>query len=371
MNVAASTGLQRSRGATRHSSVLDFDRDGDMDIYENNFVRRSVLWENQLADRGGLGFLNATAKRDLVGDGSIGGPRADQAMCSIASDLNNDGWQDLVLLHRGRDEPGSTDGHQVLINVEGTGFVDVAEHTGISDTWHERTEPPTMGGPMGIGWGVMGCQVGDVDLDGFPDVYVGTGVGSVGDVDRLFVSRGRVTVSIEGVGDVVVPQFENWTSLVDFPADPVDGAPTVPYPYRTHGTALADFDGDGVPEIGVHNGGPAAFGFIEPNRLFKLDLPDPRFLRIRLVGNGRTVNRDGVGAEVVVTAYREWDRHEWELHQFRQSATGFGAQNESDLVFGLADADEVSQIVVNWPDGTSQQVTPAEGTANWMVVQQP
>ena len=358
------------RGGSRHASVFDYDRDGDMDIYENNFLGPGVMWRNRLVEDGVLTYQNVTQKLSLGHAGLEGSTLDHQAMCSLPADFNNDGWEDLLILNRGRGDgmPNEIRGHQLFLNLQGQGFVDVGDQTGLSVDFHDHPNAPVDTGPMGRGWGVMGCQVGDINLDGFPDVFIGTGVAAAGDVDRLFVSSERVAMEVGEVGVLNVPRFESWTDLLDFPADAVEGAPSVPYPYRTHGTALADYDGDGVSELGVHNGGPAKYGFMEPNRLWKFHLPDPRFLRIRLDGDGLIVNRDGIGAQVRVRVRRDADDAEWDLYKTRHAATGFGAQNEAELVFGLADADEVVEVEVTWPDGFVQPVEPPSGTSEWMTV---
>ncbi len=358
----------KTQEATRHSSVFDFDHDGDFDVYENNFGGSSRLWRNRLVEDGALRFEPVTWRASLGDGASLLGPFIKQAMCSIPVDLDNDGWEDLLLLHRGREVEGAVHHHQVFMNVGGRGFVDVSEHSNLSARFDVRPPVDEDGGPMGTGWGVMGCQVGDVNLDGFPDVFIGTGSAASGDVDRLFVSTERTAVSIDGVGEVAVPQFEEWSGLLDFPAEPVPGAPVVPYPYRTHGSAFADFDGDGVPELSVHNGGPAIYDDLEPNRLWKFHLDDPRFLRVSLRGDGVHVNRDGVGARVRVEVVRYRDGARWELWQTRRAGTGFGAQNEPVLTFGLADADRVVAVEVYWPDGEVQVMDPPDGVRAELLV---
>jgi len=367
-NEAWDVGLQ-SQAGSRHASVFDFDHDGDLDIFENNFTGRSVFWRSRLAQDGVLSYEDITATAPLDG-GSLAGPIELQSMCSISADLDNDGWEDMFVLHRGVAEPlpaQAVAGHQVWMNQKGTGFVEVGAHTGINAKWDDRPEM-TSSDAMAW-WGVMGCQVGDVDLDGFPDVFFGNGGGGAGEVNGLFVSSKRIQVDVPGVGTVTAPVFEDWSPLIDFPPPVADGEPAAPYPNRTHGTAFVDFDGDGVDELGVHNGGPASREMEEPNRLYRFHLPDPRFLRVTLVGDGTSVNRDGVGSRVKVTVQRNSDGAVWDVWKTRHAAIGFGAQNGPQLVFGLADADAVLAIEVTWPDGTVQSPTPPAGTANWLVVE--
>jgi len=367
---ARDLGLE-NQSSSRHASVFDFDNDGDLDIFDNAFHGDSAFYRNRLVEDGALSFEDITDEVTLD-DTDLRGPSQDQSMCSLPVDLDNDGWQDLLILHRGIDKPYPdrvSIGHQVFMNLEGRGFVEVAEHTRINEAWFDRPNNVTGQGNMGW-WGVMGCQVGDVDLDGFPDVFLGNGGGAAGEVNQLFVSDGRDVVTLPEHGEITVPLFANWTPLIDFePPGPGPDGRDMPYPLRTHGTAFVDFDGDGVNELGVHNGGPAKKPYMEPNRLYRFTLPDPRFLRIELEGNGTTVNRDGIAARVRVRVHRDRDGAEWDLWKVRTAGDGFGAQNDPQLVFGLADADRVVEVEVHWPDGTVTTAEPPEGTKSWLTIE--
>ena len=105
-----------------------------------------------------------------------------QGVCWI--DYDRDGDPDLFVLNGGREVRESYVGAEALlgtwqfyINHDGK-FTDATEQVGL----HLRT------------WG-LGCAVGDVDQDGFADLFVTTAVGP----NRLFHNRG------DG-------QFEDWTS---------------------------------------------------------------------------------------------------------------------------------------------------------------
>ncbi len=352
------------RSGTRHSSIFDFDRDGDADIFENNYHGGSILWRNLLVETGSLGFQDVTESMSF--NYNLSEPVENQAMCSLVGDLDNDGWQDLIVLNRGL-RYTQLRRHLIFMNRGGERFVEVGEHSNLNVGFDLFT-PFEGNSSMDIGWGVMGCQMGDANLDGFPDVFVGTGSGASGDINRLLVSSERIVVSISGAGDVNVPLFDDWTSYIDFAPVDADGT-ELEYPLRTHGSSFADFDGDGVPELSVHNGGPFKSEFTEPNRLYKFHHPDPRFLRVKLVGNGTTVNRDAIGARVRVRTLTADGDIVQDLYQVRQSATGFGAQNEPDLLFGLGAADSVTEIEVTWPDGLVVEVEPPSGTQSWITIE--
>jgi hypothetical protein len=335
-DVTDASGLGATRRWTRNSAALDYDNDGDLDIYESNQEGDNVLWRNLRKETGGLTFEDVTVAMSLPGE-SLRYPFS--AFASTVADIDHDGWQDLVVFKRGpQQEAGSPypPGHAIFMNMAGTGFRNVAPGSGLNEGFAPLT-------------GVMGCQIGDLNGDGVIDVYIGNGSPAAGERDDLFLST-------SGFGQM--PTFETATSLVDFPAPEAGGLQYPPYPYRTHGIVMADMDGDGLLELGVSNGGmliqPAAVA--EPNRLFRFDIdPRPRWLKVRPVGNGTTVSRDGIGSRIEVTV-REGAQprtHRGTL----LGASAFSAQNGFEVFFGLEAASSVDSLKVLWPDGTSDTYT--------------
>ena len=95
----------------------------------------------------------------------------------------------------------------------------------------------------------------------------------------------------------------------------------------------------------------------EPDRLFRFDWETPRrWLAVQLVGNGVSVNRSAIGAEVAVRVRRWSDEATWTLTQWKHGGNGFAANNGQELYFGLGDADEIDAMVVTWPDGSTTPV---------------
>jgi hypothetical protein len=361
-DVGVASGLVTQRDS-RHSSFLDIENDGDLDLFENNFQGGNVLWRNLLVETGQAVFEDVTEEFSLGGC-DLSFPKNSGPQTTLATDLDNDGFEDLVTFRRnGPKEFGEpavhAAGHLLWMNQQGHGFVEVATFTDINDRFVWRDHEG----------GVMGCQVADWNADGFPDLFVGNGGPAAGESSQLYLSATRTTVEITGVGRVTVPQFTDDTELIDTPTVlPADWSGPVPvYPYRTHGSVAADFDGDGDLELAQHNGGPMApeFGtdeFLqEPDRLWDVVFadPQPHWLTIDLVGDGVAVNTDGVGAKIHVVA-EEPDGTLLDLYQVRRTQTGFSAQNQPGVHFGLAEAVSIVSLVVTWPDGVVQEVDEPE-----------
>jgi hypothetical protein len=138
-DVTAAAGVQNSLGRGRSPNWVDFNNDGLLDLYVQNFQTANVLYQNN----GNGTFTNvATA----AGIASITG--------TVASwiDYNNDGCMDLFVVG-----PGSND-ELWKNNCNGT-FTNVTTAAGIA-------KKP---GGIGVAWG-------DYNNDGFVDLYVARGV---------------------------------------------------------------------------------------------------------------------------------------------------------------------------------------------------
>ena len=342
---------------TRHATWLDYDNDGDVDLFENNFRFRNTLWQNQLVEAGAVSF------EDVTDDVGLDGADLRYPLRSFASttaDPNNDGWLDLVVFVRGVEEEGPhRSGHTLFLNVGGR-FVDATVAAGLPDGFDA-------GDDVRGGAGVMGCQVADIDADGIDDLYVGNGGPNTGREDNLLLSTGRVVTLETSAGTVQVPRYIDASHLVDAPA-PGQGDVGVrypPYPYRTHGICIADLDDDGLPEVLVANGGMAEDPTIvrEPNRLFDFTFdPAPNSLRIHPEGDGVRVNRDGIGARVTATVRDSTEGRTWAVTGVLLGGSAFSAQNGPDVFLGLGTADEVLDVQVQWPDGHVTEV-PLPGRA--------
>jgi hypothetical protein len=357
--------LDGSHAKTRHSTLLDIDNDGDLDLFENNFRGLNVLWRNQLAETGETRFTDITA--------AVSNERANlslprRAFASAAADFNNDGHEDLVVFSRGfsglecGDDGTETDlsgveGHALFLNLgREHGFVEVSEMARINGFLLRRDGIPMAGN------GVMGSQVGDVNGDGLVDLFIGNGGPFTGNVDDLLVARELRELDLGGGLTVMVPIFDEWTSLLDFPApvDPRVQTPYPVYPYRAHGSCLADFDGDGLVEIFVANGGPASEpdDVREPDRMFKFSFADgeaPNTLHVQPRGDGGAVALDAIGTRLALTV-READGSERVLHRRLYGGSGFSAQNGLAVQFGLGTAVSAERLVVAWPDGRNEIV---------------
>jgi hypothetical protein len=191
----------------------------------------------------------------------------------------------------------------------------------------------------------LGVALLDYDLDGRMDIATANGLAEPG-LDRFEGGRAfRASPSLLGNNG------RGWIPVPDGSGPASFGAPLV-----GRGIAVADVDGNGVPVIAVaQNGGRP--------RLYRNELPSRHaWLRIDLVGTH--CQRDAGGARVEVHTPRGT------LVRTMEPATGFMAQSEKTLTFGLGDDDRVRRIVVRWPSGVRQEVRPP-GVNQRIVITEP
>jgi hypothetical protein len=287
----------RARGVT----ACDYDRDADVDIYVSNYrLQPNVLWQNQ----GDYTFLDKAAEFNaLATDRGFGGGHS---IGSCWGDFNDDGHIDLFA---GNFAHNDGRGHQpeshCLLNrgPEGNYHFEDLGQRGVF--YQESYASPS---------------AGDFDNDG--------------DLDLFFTT-------VYGVASFGVPNnpvlFQNDGSFNFGNATGAAGLGGLPATYQA---AWADFDNDGDLDL-------MAGGSLFENQ----GGTGNSWLKVTLEGDGRTVNRSAIGAQVRIPlpGGRILTRHV-------EAGTGQGNQNELTLHFGLGTHRAPVNLEIFWPDGTSQLV---------------
>ncbi len=281
--------------------TLDFDGDGDLDLYVANDSVENSLWRND-----GKGRFTDIGVRSLTALDAAGRPQA--GMGTDSGDYNNDGWIDLVATNF------SHDLNTLYRNMGGKFFVDESQLVGMSAT------------KMALSWGV-GFQ--DFDLDGDLDLFIANGhvYPHMDDYDvglyfrqrnHLFLNQGGRFAEVStraGKGFEVARSFR--------------------------GAAFADYDADGDIDALVT-------ALDEPVLLLRNDSPRRgHYLELELVGTRS--NRDAVGARVTVTAGGKRQARE------RKGGGSYLSQSAPTLHFGLGAATS-ALVQVRWPDGSLQEL---------------
>lgn len=246
----------------------------------------------------------------------------------VPVDVDNDGDRDLILLPHNMEEGQSTIAFadqmvdqstevstKLFINQGDTSFIENNEALGTL-RWQEAVYAAT---PV------------DIDLDGDMDLYVSTGSHAVGEYipNRLYINdgTGRYSDGTYVSGSAVLSQ--------------------------SYGIAVANVDGDPLPEIFVNGG-----GFYEGDHAHSILLDptstnDHNYLVIRL--EGTSSNRLGIGAKVAIHALDNEGKTRVVYH-YPELQHGL-AMRQVDLPVGLGAVTAITKVVVTWPDGSEQVLT--------------
>ena len=140
VEVDTPSALTEAGRSSRQSSWVDFDNDGDLDLFAANRNGPNALIRHDVD-----GFMRTGSERP------ISDPRPTVGACWF--DFDRDGDLDLFLAN----QAGATD---ALWRNDGTDFVDVAPQLGMDRPGRSKDE------------GSVGCALADYDNDGDLDLYV-------------------------------------------------------------------------------------------------------------------------------------------------------------------------------------------------------
>jgi hypothetical protein len=308
-DVAAAAGVTNERFG-KGVAWGDYDDDGQPDLYVSNLGQPNRLYHNQ----GDGTFVDVAAVL-----------RVTEPIYAFACwfwDYDNDGRLDLwvnpnnaTLSEVIRDQLGqSTSGERPRLyrNVGGTEpFRDVTAELGL-----DRVVLP------------MGSNFGDLDNDGFLDIYLGTG--------RPSYSYLMPNVLLRNDGG---RRFEDVTA-----------ATGTGHLQKGHGVAFADWDRDGDADIFLEAGG-AIPGDRAHNVLFQNPGYGHHWLTVKLVGT-RT-NRAALGARLRVDV----PGPEGGISSRYRTITAGSSFGGNPLVctVGLGRAETIQALVVSWPTSQTRQ----------------
>jgi len=308
VDVAAAAGVGRT-AFTKGVTAGDYDNDGWPDLYVSNNPGPNFLYHNN----GNGTFTEVGRAAGVRGPG--------RSFATWFFDYDNDGRQDLFVAsyfisveetartYLGL--PNNANTLKLYRNLGDGTFEDVTRTVGLDKVFMP-----------------MGANFGDIDNDGFLDIYLGTGNPSFASLLPNVLLRNR-----------------GGASFVDVTASSGTGEW-----HKGHGVAFADLDDDGDEEILEEIGG-AVPGDAHVLRLYKNPGHGNDWINVTL--SGRRTNRSAIGARIAVTVEdRAGERRA--IHRIVGSGGSFGGSPMRQHV-GLGPHARIIALDIWWPASGTRQ----------------
>jgi len=399
---------------------LDYDRDGKLDLFLGGYYPEDVdLWHLkntkmmpdsfEYARNGGRKYLfhNLGGGRFEEVSERLGIDSRRWALAAVAADLRGTGYPDLFIAN----DYGVS---EVYLNEGGKRFREAGKETGIgaapksgmnaavgdvlnqgrfgiyvsniseegvlvqgNNLWMPRAgtsganiQYDNMATAMGVdlgGWS-FGAQFGDLNNDGFLDLYVVNGNVSLDRNRSYWYDYSKVA----GGNKAIISDAANWP--------PLDGRSLAGYQqkkifmndgfgqfkevaqlvgvtdvYDGRSIALADFSNRGVLDAVVANqNGPL---------LLYRNIIRPGNAWIEFELEGRSSNRSAIGAQVRVF----WNGQQ--QVQEVSGGSGFCSQNDRRLHFGLGKVRAIDRVEIRWPSGKTQSLSAPQPNERHKIVE--
>ncbi|WP_353778552.1 FG-GAP-like repeat-containing protein [Winogradskyella sp. 3972H.M.0a.05] len=344
-NITATSGLPIDNLYTYGVSWGEIDNDGYLDLFISNRIVTGNNIANYLYRNNGDGtFTDVTVASGIAIEYQL-------TFCSGFLDYNNDGWQDIYIAND-KNSPN------ILYRNNGDStYTDVSFSTG-----------------TGVVMDAMSVTVDDFNSDGFFDIYVtntyfpisdpggnvffrNNGDGTFTDIasssGTIFNSFAWGSVFLDADNDTdldlhVSGMFDGSSpGLVSTLFYENIGSETFTTPsnagfssddYSSFANATGDIDNDGKPDIIVYNNNT-------PPSIYKNTTPTGNnYLGVEL--EGVTSNKDGVGSVIEIGI--EDDKQ----YRYIMCGEGYMSQNSLKEIFGLGHNTEVDYVKVKWLSGT-------------------
>lgn len=372
-DVTAEVGL-RPHGWCGDASFADLNNDGWPDIFFLNMQGHSHYYENH----GGQKFVERTEEYfpktpwggmglkffDYDNDG-----RMDLFIVDMHSDMSqeaapeNEKLKSQITWSNSYIQGTKSDfiwGNALYHNLGGGKFEEVSDKMGAETYWP---------------WGP---SVGDVNADGWDDVFIASGMSYpyryginsllLNDHGKKFDDAEFVT-GIEPRKSLYTPWFK-----IDC-SDPAerhaqekldskvcvgrDDKAIIMAPRSSRSSVIFDLDNDGDLDIVTND-------FNSEPQILVSNLAQKKQIRwLKIVLRGTASNREGLGATVRVRAAGKI------FTKYNDGKSGYLAQSDLPLYFGLGDAPKIDSVMVDWPSGKKQIVDRGITENRTLVVTEP
>ena len=351
VDVTAASGILNF-GLSLSATVGDFNQDGWEDIYvSNDFASPDYFYFNN-----GDGTFRDEVKTSTKHTAFFG-------MGTDVADINNDGLLDILQMDMTPEDNRRNKANMASMNI--AGFWEIVNYglgyqymqnviqlnNGIAkDGLPHFSDISRIAGMSSTDWSWAGLMA-DFDNDGWKDVYITNGT-------RRDINNKDYFNTIEKATYKVKQTYNNLDLTLNLPSEKIAN-----YTYKnngdltfeqvtdywgldfegfSNGASYADLDNDGDLEIIINN-------IDHPSMIFKnqtIELSRGNFISIKLEGSRK--NPNGLGTKVTLKTVDNLQYQECTMTR------GFQSSVSPDLHFGISQATQAEEIIVEWPDGNRQ-----------------
>lgn len=300
-------------------TVADYDNDGWQDIFLSTLQETKVLLKNKgIQKNGKVVFEDVTHKAGL-------GEVFRFTFPTWFWDFDNDGWQDIFICGYQFDGSLSASYTSDLL-----GIPNLASKMYLFRNKHDGTfEDVSVEAGVNHSIFAMGSNFGDIDNDGYLDMYLGTG-----NPEYQSLVPNKLYKNIDG------KRFADVT---------ISGR--VGNLQKGHAVGISDLDNDGDQDIFIEVGG-AYTGDAYNNSLYlNPGQNDNRWIKLKL--EGKESNRPAIGARIKVT-FKENGKTR-SVYQDVNSGGSFGSSSLRREI-GIGQANMIDEIMITWPRTKKKQV---------------
>ena len=285
-------------------------------------------------------------------------------------DYNNDNLPDVYIVNGAEDHCDVPQRTNQLFKNRGNGFwEEVAQDAGVDEIGHGR-----------------GCVWGDINNDGYMDLFVGNQKGSDtgGGHNRLFKNNGDGTFSdITITAGLYASYRTRCVSMADYNNDGfldlyivnfggqfppnhlfrnngdetftevASGTPAAGNIWNGDSASWTDFDNDGWVDLYIVGGSVNVPG-IGMNRLLRnTNQNGNHWIELELCGT--ISNRSAIGARISVSHLNASNENVTQIRDI-QSGPGYNSQNMLRAHFGLGTSTQIVSMTITWPSGIMHTV---------------
>jgi enediyne biosynthesis protein E4 len=287
--------------------ATDINNDGWQDLFVANDTVQNFLFINRGPGSNGRWNWEEVALQAGVGFSESGRPRS--GMGVDAADLDGDGWQDLFVANVDHEM------FSVYQNNRDETFRDIAQAHGVARATRLLS-----------GWGLKYFDYdndGAIDLilaNGHPDDMIDNYSMQVKYKEPLLLFHQEEDRKLHDVSEKAGPAFQKY--------------------FAARGLAVGDYDNDGALDVLIGNNGGAPL-LLKNNAAKKNN-----WIGLKL--EGTTCNRDGIGTKIYWTAAGK------KRYRLKNNGGSYLSSHDPREVLGIGSAMQIDELEIHWPAPSRQ-----------------